>query len=39
MDRSRTIAVTVEKKTGDTFDAILNIPPKIMPDAQINESG
>ncbi len=37
MDRSRTITITVEKKTGDTFDAILNMPSKIMPNAQINE--
>jgi hypothetical protein len=39
MGRSRTIAITVEKKTGDAFDAILKIPPKMMPDAQINDSG
>ena len=35
MVRSRTISVTVEKKTGDAFDAILNIPPKMMPDAKM----
>ena len=39
MVRSRTISVTVEKKTGDAFDAILNIPPKMMPDAKIDDSG
>ena len=39
MGRSRTIAMTVEKKTGDAFDAILKIPPKMMPDAQLNDSG
>jgi len=37
--RSRTIAITVERKTGDAFDAILKMPPKMMPDAQINDSG
>ena len=39
MRRSRTITITVEKKTGDAFDAILKLPPKIMPDAQLNDSG
>ena len=39
MGRSRTIVITVEKKTGDAFDAILKIPPKMMPDAQLNDSG
>ncbi len=39
MGRSRTITFTVEKKTGDAFDAILQVPPKMMPDAKINESG
>lgn len=39
MGRSRTIAITVEKKTGDAFDAILKMPPKMMPDAQLNDSG
>jgi hypothetical protein len=37
--RSRTITITVERKTGDVFDAILKMPPKMMPDAQINDSG
>ena len=39
MGRSRTISITVEKKIGDAFDAILKMPPKIMPDAKINDSG
>ena len=39
MSRSRTISITVNKKTGDAFDAILNMPPKMMPDAKINDSG
>jgi len=39
MVRSRTMSFTVEKKTGDAFDAILKIPPKMMPDAKINDSG
>ena len=39
MNRSRTISITVEKKTGDAFDAILQIPPKMMPDAKINKDG
>jgi len=39
MGRSRTISITVKKKTGDAFDAILKIPPKMMPDARINDSG
>jgi len=29
----------VEKKTGDAFDAILQLPPKMMPDAKINNDG
>ncbi|KAF6244760.1 hypothetical protein C6989_06740 [Nitrosopumilus sp. b2] len=39
VSRSRTISITVKKKTGDTFDAILQLPPKMMPDAKINEDG
>lgn len=40
MDRRvRTITMTVNKKTGDVFDTILNAPPKIMPDAHKDESG
>ena len=29
----------MKKKTGDTFDAILQIPPRIIPDAKMNEDG
>ena len=39
MTRSRTITFTVKKKTGDAFDAILQIPPKMMPDAKKNSDG
>jgi len=37
--RSRIISVIVQKKTGDAFDAILEIPPKLMPDAKMNDDG
>lgn len=39
MSRSRTISITVKKKTGDAFDAILQAPSKMMPDAQLNNDG
>jgi len=39
VSRSRTISISVKKKTGDTFDAILNIPPKMMKDAKIDDNG
>lgn len=39
MTRSRTITITVKKKTGDVFDAILQSPPKMMPDAKISNDG
>ena len=39
MTRSRTISIIVEKKTGDAFDAILQVPPKMMPDAKLNKNG
>ncbi|MBA4437737.1 MAG: hypothetical protein H2B06_02740 [Nitrosopumilaceae archaeon] len=39
MSRSRTITITVKKKTGDAFDAILQLPPKMMPDAKISDDG
>jgi hypothetical protein len=39
MARSRTVSIIVKKKTGDAFDAILEIPPKMMPDAKINDDG
>ena len=32
--RSRTISITVNRKTGDVFDAILNLPPKMATDAK-----
>ena len=31
--------MTVKKKTGDAFDAILQAPPKMMPDAKMNSDG
>jgi len=37
--KSRTITLTVNKKTGEVFDAILNIPPKMFPDAVKNNDG
>ena len=39
MTRSRTITMSVSRKTGDVFDAILNSPPKMMPDAKQNDDG
>ena len=39
MIRSRTISVIVKKKTGDVFDAVLQVPPKMMPDAKLNGDG
>ncbi len=39
MVRSRTISITVNKKTGDAFDAILQMPQKMMPDATMNSDG
>ncbi|HXV67224.1 MAG TPA: hypothetical protein VD731_08385 [Nitrosopumilaceae archaeon] len=37
--RSRTITLKINRKTAETFDAILNIPPKMMPDAKKNSDG
>jgi hypothetical protein len=37
--RSRTISILVNRKTGDTFDAILNCPPKMMPGAKMTSDG
>ena len=37
MSRSRTICISVKKKTGDVFNAVLNIPPKLIPDAKIDD--
>ena len=39
MTRSRTISITMNTKTADAFDAILKLPPKMMPDAKINSDG
>jgi len=39
MNRSRTISIIVKKKTGEVFDAILQVPPKMMPDAKMNDDG
>ena len=39
MARSRTIIISVGRKTGDVFDAILESPPKMMPDAKKNPDG
>lgn len=39
MTRTRTITITVKKKTGDVFDAILQVPPKMIPDAKLNDDG
>ena len=39
MTRSRTLTFTVKRKTGDVFDAILNSPPKMMPDATKSKDG
>jgi len=37
--KSRTITFTVNRKTAEAFDAILNIPPKLMPDATKHDDG
>ena len=39
MTRSRTISILVNRKIGDTFDAILNCPSKMMPDAKMTSDG
>lgn len=39
MIRSRTISIRVNRKTGDTFYAILNCPSKMMPDAKMTSDG
>jgi len=33
------MSIVVKKKTGDAFDAILNMPPKLMSDAKITDDG
>ena len=37
--RSRTLTFTVKRETGDTFDAILNSPPKMIQDATKSSDG
>ena len=37
--RSRTITIDVNKKTADTFEAILTMPGKMMPDAKKDDDG
>ncbi len=37
--RTRTITIAVNRKTADAFDAILNMPGKMMPDAKKNDDG
>ena len=39
MNRIRTISVTVNKISGDVFDSILTLPPKIIPNAKITSDG
>ena len=39
MIRTRTISIHVDKIAGDTFDAIVELFPKIIPNGKINSSG
>ena len=39
MTRSRTITINVSRKTGDVFDAILDLPPKMTENAKKNADG
>ena len=39
MATTRTITMSVNRRTGDAFDAILGSPPKLMPDAVQSEDG
>lgn len=39
MTKSRTITFSVNRKTAEAFDAILNMPPKMMPDASKQADG
>jgi len=39
MIRSHTITIAVKRKTGEVFEAVLNCPPKMMPDAKKNDEG
>jgi len=37
--RTRTISMNVNKIAGDAFDAIVELFPKLIPDAQLNSEG
>jgi len=37
--RTRTISIDVNKMVGDTFDSIIELFPKLIPDAKINSDG
>ena len=39
MNRTRVISIEVNKMTGDTFDIIIEMFPKLIPDAKINSDG
>ena len=39
MTRTRTISMNVNKIAGDAFDAIVELFPKLIPDAQLNSEG
>ena len=39
MIRTRIISVGVNKMVGDTFDSIVELFPKLLPDAKINSDG
>ena len=39
MTKSHTITIAVKRKTAEVFEAVLNCPPKMMPDAKKNEDG
>ena len=39
MEKSRTLTFTVDRKTGEVFDAILNLPRKMFPDAIKHDDG
>ena len=39
MIRTRTISMQVNKIIGDTFDSIVELFPKLIPDAKIDSDG
>ena len=39
MEKSHTITFTVDRKTGEVFQAILDLPPKMFPDAVKKDDG